>query len=141
MRVLFDTNIFISYLLKSDKDKTITTIIDAGFENKYQLILPHDIISEFNRKLTEKKYLAVHISKLGARDFTEAITTIAEKIPVITEPVPEVGRDKKDDYLLAYAMVGEADYLVSGDKDLQVIGRIGRVKIVSPQDFLKKLTK
>lgn len=141
MRVLFDTNIFISYLLKSDKDKTITTIIEAGFENKYKLLLPHDVINELNKKLTEKKYLARHILKADAQEFIEALTAIIEEIPVITEPIPQVGRDKKDDYLLACAVVGEADYLVSGDTDLQVLKEIQGVKIVSPIEFLEILKR
>lgn len=141
MRVLFDTNIFISYLLKSDKDKTITTIIEAGFENKYKLLLPHDVINELNKKLTKKKYLARHILKTDAQEFIEALTTIIEEIPVITEPIPQVGRDKKDDYLLAYAVIGEADYLVSGDEDLQILKEIHGVKIVSPIEFLEILKR
>ena|SRR3989344_9372930 len=141
MRVLFDTNIFISYLLKSDKDKTIKTIFEAGFENKFKLLLPHDVLIELAKKLTEKKYLARHISKEDAREFIEALTTIIEEIPIITEPIPQVCRDKKDDYLLANAVVGEADYLVSGDDDLQVLKEIQGVKIVSPVEFISILGK
>lgn len=137
MRVLFDTNIFISYLLKSDKDKTITTIIESGFENKYKLLLPRDVLTELSKKFTEKKYLASHILKADAQEFIEVLATVAEEIPVITESVPEISRDKKDDYLLACAVIGEADYLVSGDADLQVLQEIQGVKIVSPVEFLK----
>ena len=135
MRVLFDTNIFISYLLKSDKDKTITTIIEAGFESKYKLLLPHNVINELNQKLTGKKYLSSRISKADAQELLEVLTKVADVIPEITELIPKVTRDKKDDFLLACAVVGEADYLVSGDKDLQVIKNVQGVKIVSPIEF------
>lgn len=46
-----------------------------------------------------------------------------------------VTRGPNDDHLLAYAVVGEADYLVTGDKDLLVIQRVGDVKIITPVDF------
>lgn len=46
-----------------------------------------------------------------------------------------VTRGSNDDHLLAYAVVGEADYLVTGDKDLLVIQRVGDVKIITPVDF------
>lgn len=137
MRILFDTNIFISYLLKSGKDKAITTIIEAGFENKYKLLLPHGVLTELTRKLTEKKYLASHISKEEAQEFIEVLATVAQDLPMITQPIPQVCRDKKDDYLLAYAVIGEADYLVSGDEDLQVLKEIQGVKIISPVEFLE----
>lgn len=55
--------------------------------------------------------------------------------------IPRITRDLKDDYLLAYAVVGEADYLVTGDKDLLVLEKIGEVAIVSPADFAKLLTR
>ena len=56
-------------------------------------------------------------------------------LPPIEEEIPQVTRDKKDDYLLAYASVAEADYLVSEDDDLLVIKQIEKLKIVSPLKF------
>jgi uncharacterized protein len=136
MRVLIDTNIFISYLLKSDQDRTITRIIEAGFEYRYTILLPHEVIAELTKKLTEKKYLAGRISSEDAQELTELLKAVAEEIPVITGEIPRVSRDKKDDYLLAYAIVGRADYLVSGDEDLQKVRRVEEVTIVSPVEFL-----
>jgi predicted nucleic acid-binding protein len=46
-----------------------------------------------------------------------------------------VTRDIKDDYLLAYALVGRADYLVTGGEDLLVLGDVEGVKIVRPAEF------
>jgi putative PIN family toxin of toxin-antitoxin system len=140
LRVLIDTNIFISYLLKSDQDKTITRIIEAAFENKYTLLLPHEVIAELNKKLTEKKYLASHITSEDAQEFTALLKTAAEAIPAITGEIPRVSRDKKDDYLLAYTVVGGTDYLVSGDEDLQKIKNVEKIIIVSPAEFLQILT-
>jgi putative PIN family toxin of toxin-antitoxin system len=139
--VLIDTNIFISYLLKSDEETTITRIIEAAFENKYTLLLPHEVIAELDRKLSEKKYLASRITKEEAQEFTELLTMIAEEIPAITEEIPRVSSDKKDDYLLAYALVGKADYLVSGDEILQKINEVENITIVSPAEFLIILNK
>jgi putative PIN family toxin of toxin-antitoxin system len=136
MRVLIDTNIFISYLLKRDQEATITKIIEAGFENKYTLLLPHEVLRELYKKLSEKEYLARRITKEDAQEFTELSKTIAEEIPAITEEIPRISQDKKDDYLLAYATVGMADYLVSGDEVLQKIKNFEKIKSVSPAEFL-----
>ncbi len=65
--------------------------------------------------------------------------SVSEIIPEINEPIPKVTRDWKDDYLLAYALVGQADYLVTGDNDLLVLQQVGNLSIVSPQEFLKTL--
>jgi predicted nucleic acid-binding protein len=61
MRVLIDTNIFISYLLKRDQGSTIAKLIEAGFEGKYTLLMPHEVLRELFKKLSEKKYLANRI--------------------------------------------------------------------------------
>ncbi len=140
MRVLLDTNILISYLLKRET-KTITTILEAAFQSRYILLLPHDLVIEFTKKLTEKPYLATHITKKDAQEFIEALSIIAEEVPRIPEPIPQVSRDKKDDYLLAYGVVGEVDYLVSGDTDVRVLPRIGSMKIVSPKEFCEILKR
>lgn len=59
----------------------------------------------------------------------------------IPDPIPAVIRDRDDDYLLAHALVGEADYLVTGDDDLTPLGRVGKLKIVSPSDFARALNR
>ena len=141
MKVLFDTNILISYLLQKDKNNTITAIFEAGIEKKYILLLPEEILKEFKEKLIKKKYLIKYISLPEAKEFIEILSTISEAIPQITEEIPLIVRDKKDDYLIAYGTVGNADYLVSGDKDLQVLKKIGKLKIVSPIEFLTLLRR
>jgi predicted nucleic acid-binding protein len=53
-------------------------------------------------------------------------------------PLPKVRRsiDPEDDYLLAMAEVGKADFLVSGDKaGLLSLVRHGGASIVSPRAF------
>ena len=141
MRVLIDTNIFISYLLKSDQDRTISSVIEAGFEGEYTILLPQEVLEEVHKKLTEKKYLASRISSEEAKEFTQLLEQVAEAIPTITEDIPAVTRDRKDDYLIAYAVVGKADFLVSGDEDLRKVVNVGGVTIVSPADFLNILAK
>lgn len=141
MKALLDTNLLITYLLAPDKEGTIQAIIEAAFEDKYILLMPEEVISELKRKLTTKKYLLKHIHSQIAENFISSLSTIACEIPQIIETIPAVGRDLKDDYLLAYAVVGEADYLVSGDEDLQILKEIQGVKIVSPIEFLEILKK
>ncbi|HEV8160029.1 MAG TPA: putative toxin-antitoxin system toxin component, PIN family, partial [Pyrinomonadaceae bacterium] len=48
-----------------------------------------------------------------------------------------VCRDPKDDKLLELALSGNADFLVTGDKDLLVLNPFrGGVKIITPREFL-----
>ena len=57
-----------------------------------------------------------------------------------TDPVPAVLRDPKDDFLLTAATLGDADYLVTGDRDLTDIREhLERPRILTVADFLELL--
>ncbi|MEW6322196.1 MAG: putative toxin-antitoxin system toxin component, PIN family [Acidobacteriota bacterium] len=61
----------------------------------------------------------------------------------IVEPAPlgvPVSRDADDDMVLATAVAAGAALIVSGDQDLLVIGRHTGIDIVSPRDFLRRLS-
>jgi putative PIN family toxin of toxin-antitoxin system len=61
----------------------------------------------------------------------------------IVEPPPlsaRVSRDADDDVVLATAVAAGASLIVTGDQDLLVIGRHNGIDIVSPRDFLRRLS-
>jgi uncharacterized protein len=60
---------------------------------------------------------------------------LAELLPPLEE-FATYTRDPKDDNLVVYGVVNEADYLITGDADLLVLNRIGRMEIVKPSRFL-----
>jgi len=47
----------------------------------------------------------------------------------------DVCRDKKDNFLLEVALEGKADYLITGDEDILVLGSFHNTKIIRPKDF------
>lgn len=61
----------------------------------------------------------------------------------IVQPAPlsaPVSRDADDDMVLATAIGAGAALIVTGDQDLLVIGHYNGIDIVSPRDFLKRLS-
>jgi putative PIN family toxin of toxin-antitoxin system len=61
----------------------------------------------------------------------------------IVEPPPlsaPVSRDADDDVVLATAVAAGASLIVTGDDDLLAIGRPSGIDIVSPRDFLRRLS-
>jgi putative PIN family toxin of toxin-antitoxin system len=61
----------------------------------------------------------------------------------IVEPPPlstPVSRDPDDDVVLATAVAAGASLIVTGDQDLLVIARHNGIDIVSPRDFLRRLS-
>lgn len=143
IRALFDTNIYISYLLPSREGSTVERILQAAFDQVFTLLMAQEIGDEFSRTIAGKRYLAQRISKEAAEELIQSILEVAEIIPTIpVDPVapsklPIVSLDVKDDYLLAHAVMGQADYLVSGDADLLSLREmVEDIEIVAPSEFL-----
>jgi putative PIN family toxin of toxin-antitoxin system len=140
MRVLIDTNVLISYLLLSGEGGAIRTLIRAFSEGRFTVLLPEPLLQEFTAAVQGKPRLSSRISPLELEEFIETLSTYAEKVERITNPIPKITRDIKDDYLLAYALVGNADYLVTGDKDLLALqGLVTGLEIVTPAQFVDVL--
>jgi len=64
---------------------------------------------------------------------------VAELVPRLPEPYPEVGRDRDDDFLIAHAILAEADWLISRDKDLLDLGQLEGLTFTDPPRFLTAL--
>jgi putative PIN family toxin of toxin-antitoxin system len=70
----------------------------------------------------------------------ELILVLVEVVvPVDVRSKVDVCRDPKDNFLLALAQDGIADYLITGDKDLLSMKKWGTTKIVLLTDFEKIL--
>lgn len=143
MRVLMDTNVFVSYLLGSSRRPTgvVATIVEAAFGGAFDLLVSEDLLEAFVLTLTTKRYLAERIGADQTRRFIADIRAVGTTLPPITDPLPRVVRDPKNDYLLAHTLVGQADYLVTGDDDLLALGAVDRLRIISPAGFAQELTR
>jgi uncharacterized protein len=141
MRVLIDPNLFVSYLLTPSSDSSVNTIVKDALSGRFTLLLPQAIIEELAQTTIGKKYLAQQIPLKRINDTVSTLLQVAEVIPEITEEMPAVTTDPKDDYLIAYALVGEADYLVTGDiSHLLPIKKISEVQIVNPKQFIEVIS-
>ncbi len=139
MRVLFDTNILVSYLLSPTAEGTVSAIVEAAVDQAFTLILPIELVERFPTTVASKEYLARRIAPGDVDELLGLLQEGSEAVSPIGRPIPRVCRHVKDDYLLAYALVGRANYLVTGDDDLLVLGEVEGVKIVTPSAFLEIL--
>ncbi len=127
-RIIFDTNIWISFLISKslgDLDKLI-------LNGKIVLLFSHESMTEFI-DVTSREKLKPFFKE---EDIASLIDLIEEYGEIVTvKSNVQVCRDKKDNFLLALAKDGKADYLVSGDKDLLVLESFEKTKIVSLTSF------
>lgn len=138
-RVLLDANVLISYLLRRGPSSAVVQLVEAAFEGACRLLLTHEIVAEVSAAVARKPYLGGRISAAQVDELVAALAVVAEVISTISDPIPAVTSDPRDDYLLAYALVGSADYLITGDEDLLCIGQVEATRIVGPASFLELL--
>ena len=139
MRALVDANVFLSFLLHPRRETAASELVRAALAGRFQLLVPEGLLEEIEVIAPTKPYLADRIPSASLRALFDLLRAEGEMVPPLTRPIPPVTRDRKDDYLIAHAIAGAADVLVSGDQDLLTLGRIDTLQILSPKDFLAML--
>lgn len=137
MRVVLDTNILISGLMSPGG--VASRIADAWFGHAFEL-LSHPFQIEELRGVTRRSHIR---PRIRSSDAGRLVNEIAESAVLIT-PLPHVRRspDPHDDFLLAIAEAGNADWLVTGDKsDLLGLRKHLSTPIITARAFLDILDR
>lgn len=133
-RVIFDTNIWISFL------------IGKRLRILKNLIATHQITIVLSEQLLQELQLVAQRPKLRKRFSEPKVEELLDFLTIIGEVYqPSQGnllsRDPKDNFLLDLAEVSKADFLVTGDKDLLVLNPFQRTQIITPADFESEMGK
>ena len=107
-KVVFDVNIFVSYIIKDRMHE----IFDMVFDRNIHLCSNNDMRDELEEVLRRPKfakYLSAPIEYYI--DFFNKVTVAYNTVPVFTQCA-----DPNDNYLFDLAYQTESGYLVSGDK-------------------------
>src|SRR5580693_2771466 len=137
MRVVVDTNILISALIRRDSIPDL--IVAAWLEGRFDLLSHARQLDEF-RRVSRRPELRGRFRPAQAGRLMNEIRQTAE----ILEGLPHILRsaDATDDFLLALCEAGQADYLVTGDKaGLLALKNHGRTAIITAREFLSLLTQ
>jgi putative PIN family toxin of toxin-antitoxin system len=130
-KIIIDTNLWISFILTSNYSK-----LDQILLNKtISIIFSEELLEEFIDVAVRPKFRKYFSSE----DLLSLLNQI-EKNCEFVKVKSEVNncRDAKDNFLLALAKDGNAKYLITGDKDLIVLGKFEETEIISITDFLNK---
>jgi putative PIN family toxin of toxin-antitoxin system len=140
MRIMLDTNLFLTYFLPpADPRRTIFRLIDHLLAGSAQLVLPEELVDEIFQMIRTKPYFRQRITEQGARGVIANLRAEAVVPPRLAD-IPDIGRDPKDDYLLAHAILERVDYLVTGDRDLLALdGEVDPLRIITAAAFLQLL--
>ncbi len=141
MRVFIDTNVLVSVLLNPAEGGSVRALFQAFTAARFTLLISGKLIEELTDTVRAKPRLSKRITEEQLNQFVSLLMQTAELIDEIKEPIPGVIRDPDDDYVLAYALVGAADYLITGDNDLLSLqGQIAGLEIVTPTQFVEILS-
>lgn len=131
MRLVLDTNVLLSALLTQGTPPDL--LYQAWRRGDFVLVSSAAQIEEVARVL-DYSHLRERVNRTEAAilvDGLKTLATLAEYLPDI-----QLSRDADDDKILATALAGQADYLISGDKDLLSLAETGGVKIVTPREAI-----
>lgn len=130
MRVVYDTNVAATILLRRGKVIKLKQLVKSG---KVTIITSEYILDE----LAEVLHLRLGMTKQRAKANLRVFAKVAE----IVKPtnIEAVSRDPGDDYILATAVSGNADCIVSLDNDLLILKSYKSILIVSPDKFSRLL--
>ncbi len=132
MRLVIDTNILISALLSSTSLPAYLIVLWR--EGRFDLLTSGAQLDEL-RRVTRYPKIRERLSPALAGRLINDVRDLA--IMVTNLPVVTVSSDPYDNYLLAMAHVGAADFLLTGDKrDLLGLSLYEGTKIISVRDFL-----
>jgi putative PIN family toxin of toxin-antitoxin system len=138
--VVLDTNIFFSgFVLKKGPPRLV---VESWLQSDFDLIVGVHHFREIQRILQEADTIVGRpFPSDETRQFIELIARTAQ-IVAVPDDAPRIIRDPKDHPILTAALVGNVDYLVSGDNDFLVLRgdeRLGSVQIVTAREFLEIL--
>lgn len=137
MRVVLDTGVMIAALIT--KDTPPDQIYQAWRKRRFELITSEWQLDEFRRV---SRYPRLH-RFLKPVETGVMINGLRRRGLVLQDlPVIDVSPDPDDNPLLATAVAGEADYLVSGDKSgVLALRRIRHTRILTARQFLTELKR
>lgn len=133
MKIFADTNFLVSAFATRGLSADVIQLIMADHE----LIIGEFVLIELRRVLVSKlkvpESIALDTENLLRQNSIEPVPDTKSKIKV---------RDEDDRWVLQSAINSDADILITGDKDLLVIGdQIEKPKILTPRQFWEMVSK
>lgn len=130
MRVCLDTNVLVAAFATRGLCADVLRTVLA----EHDLVIGDVILAELRRTLVAKLKLPP-----DRVDAVEAVLATVPIIPKPAEPSPLAIRDPADRWILATAIAGAADVLVTGDRDLLTVTAESPIPIVEPRAFWELL--
>jgi uncharacterized protein len=129
VRIVLDTNVLIAALIA----RGVCHELLEHCALRHTVLTSEFILNEVGEKLVDKFGYSEDLAASAISIFRSRM-----EIVITSNLESPVCRDPDDDNILAAAVSGNADCVVTGDKDLLVLKRYEGCDILSPRDFLNQ---
>jgi len=133
MRIIFDNNIWISFLI----GKRLAALRQAFVRNDIEVYYCNELEREF-LDVSHRPKIMKYVDDLQIERVHKLMLDSCHKSET-KELFPAPVRDPKDVFLLALCDATHADYLVSGDSDLLELEEYHQTKIINFDTILELL--
>ena len=133
MRVVLDTNIYISFALDS---AALRPLRSAWLAGRFRVYVSTYLLAEVGNVLTRSKFIP-YLTPGSAEELTDLLVSLGQ--PMTTRLPHSDFSDPKDCYLLAMLRDSDAELLVTGDKTLLALESFDNKPILPPAGFLARL--
>ena len=131
VKIVVDTNLWISFLMSLPTEQRLRRLL---LSDKIDVLFSRELFDELETTTKRRKF-----RKYFDRLQFETLLQILVEVVVIVKvhSVVKICRDAEDNFLLALAQDGNADYLITGDNDLLTLKTFEKTKIVTLTEFEK----
>jgi putative PIN family toxin of toxin-antitoxin system len=136
VRLVLDTNVVASAILWGG---TPPQLVDAAKAGVFELVTSQTLLTELLDVLGRKKF-AARLQDAGLTP--QGIVDDLRRLALVVSPpaVPRVvPNDPDDDHVLACALAGSADLVVSGDRHLLSLGSHQGISIVNAAEAVRRV--
>lgn len=140
MRLVVDANVIISALIapKGVPGQLVYQLI----KEKHVFLISGKTVSELRRILNYPKIRnLLKLTDNEIEQFVSSIEIVAEEVDTGFLPPRLECRDPDDIEYLAVAVLGHAECIVSGDKDLLVLEKVEGIPVLLPAQLLERLSE
>ena len=134
---VLDTNVLVSAFPAHGTVPAV--LIDAWRQGAYHLVVSEHILEELTETWQDPYWRARFTPSASVAAI--ALLRSAAIVTALTVEVAGVATHPEDDLILATAVAGAATYLVTGDRKLRAVGIFQDVTILSPREFLDRLSQ
>lgn len=128
IKVIFDTNVWISFLI----GKSLSRIKNYIADGSIIVITTKQLLSEIEIVTSREKFKK-YFQRKNVKELIDLLETIGNTYKI--EPTHLINRDPKDNFLFDLIDASKADFLVTGDKDLLEHDPFKTARILTPGEF------